>query len=53
MNLAAILPEAFIAKLAWQVLGLLLLPLDILISSAGDNRALYGRPGLHWRRDFE
>lgn len=51
MKIALILPEAFVAKLAWEGLGFLLLPLDILVGSAGDNRALYGRPGLHWRSD--
>lgn len=53
MKMAAVLPEAFVAKLAWQGLGFLLLPLDAFIDSAGDDRALYGWPGLHWRRDSE
>jgi hypothetical protein len=53
MKVAVILPEAFVAKLAWQGFGFLLFPLDALISSAGDNRTFYGRPGLHWRQDSE
>ncbi len=52
MNFAIILPEAFVAELAWQGLGFLLLPLDI-VGSAGDNRALYRRSGLHWRSNSE
>jgi hypothetical protein len=52
MKIAVILPEAFVTKLARQGLGLLLLSLDILVSSTGDNRALYRRPGLHWGREY-